>query len=676
MTDWIRCLCLVLSTTAAGMILGGIDAIDTILGGFASGLDLLDLIVVGGTSAMAVGMVGVATGVGAAITMSVARRCGVRWSFDELRVGGRTVLESRGAVAVAVAIGFGGVAMLLFGLWWLLIGTGSGVLVMAGLIAVAGVVGTIGLAIVLSRSFCPQWVNPALWVLSIIGAYIIETRLLYMFSRASRLGVAHAVLLPAFILLLGIGLLRFSPRLCRGWRDRWRVALSWLLLTVVVFAALLVAVESFCSHRVRLVLHDRVSLAFRPLGAIPMVAIRRSKALQASWRSECQLSDLQPSSIQPSSATAPKSVKSKSVRAAEVSPLRGVVMVLIDSVRSDRVETKRHGEFLMPNLRRLLDRATYFPNTYSTAPGTTKAIASLLASRYFDNIDSEQMGHSLGGALADAGIKTIAVSGHPNLARSTSHFDVLDDSASIEHFELHKNALTSEAIIARAFVQLRQLEPDERFFLLVHMFDPHAHYVSNPLYDFGRSEQDRYDAEIKYTDYWLGKFLAELRSHQDTGVVIMSDHGDEFWEHRYKRHQVRLYEESARVLLAIADPRYSHSSVSEKDVSILDVAPTILAMMGLSASASRRAMRGHSLWPVVSGIGALPSYPVFLQSTNRSKSAVVLERSKLIFDRRTGVAEFYDLHADPGEAINLADHPSQRLKDLSCRLGQWMNNQN
>ncbi len=656
------------------MVLGGIDAIDTILGGFANGLDLLDLIVVVGTSAMAVGLVGFATGVGAAITMSVASRCGFRWSFDELRIGGRTVLESRGVLGGGVGVGWGWGVVLVFGLWWLLGGTGSGVLAMAALIAVVGMVGTIGVALVLSRSFCPQWLNPALWLLSIVGAYIIETRLLYMFSRASRLGIAHTVLLPAFILLFGIGLLRFNSRWCHRWPKRWRVPMSWLLISVVVFAALLIAVENFCSHRVRLILHDRVSLAFRPLGAISMVATRRANALQASWRSECERPGPLPSSIQLSPSTiAPKSVKLESVKAEESSPLRGVVLVLVDSVRSDRVETKRNGEFLMPNLRSLLGHANYFPNTYSTAPGTTKAIASLLASRYFDNIDAKQGDLSLGGVLAEAGIKTIAVSGHPNLARSTSHFDVLDDSASVEHFELHKNALTSEEIIDRALVQFRQIEPDERFFLLVHLFDPHAHYVSNPLYNFGSSELDRYDAEIKYTDYWLGRLLAELRQRQDTGIVIMSDHGDEFWEHRYKRHQARLYEESARVPLIIVDPRYSRSSVNNKEVSILDVAPTILSMMGVSASAS---MRGHSLWPVVSGMGTIPSYPVFLQSTNRVKSAVVLGRSKLIFDRQTGVAEFYDLHTDPGEAINLADRPSQRLKYLSCHLVDWIHNQN
>jgi arylsulfatase A-like enzyme len=353
--------------------------------------------------------------------------------------------------------------------------------------------------------------------------------------------------------------------------------------------------------------------------------------------------------------------------------LRGVVLIIVDSLRSDRITAHRAGQVLMPSLQRLGLRSLTFPNVYTTAPGTTRALASMLTSRFAGEVDRSTLeGLSLPSTLAAAGVRSIAVSGHEHLRNLTRMFDEYDDRAAAHRFPDYKNALTSQHTVAAARSWLERIA-DERFFLLVHFFDPHAHYVTNSLFDFGRSEEARYDAEVAHTDHWIGVLLSTLEYHEDIGVLVTSDHGDEFWEHRYKRHQLRLYDETTRVPLLIADPRSPEANVNTLDTSLIDIAPTVLQMLSVPRPPS---MRGRALIGSLTKSRARTGIPIHVQSTNDRKRAVVINRRKLIFDSQTAIVEYYDLKIDPAETRNLADRNSLKQRQLECALETWMQTQN
>jgi arylsulfatase A-like enzyme len=97
-----------------------------------------------------------------------------------------------------------------------------------------------------------------------------------------------------------------------------------------------------------------------------------------------------------------------------------------------------------------------------------------------------------------------------------------------------------------------------------------------------------YDGEIRYTDDEMGRVLDHLSARgalANTLVVVTSDHGEEFLEHGSWEHQKTLYGEVIRVPLVVRGPGVP-ARREPAPVSLLDVAPTVLAWAGLPAPAS------------------------------------------------------------------------------------------
>jgi hypothetical protein len=639
-----------------------VDAIDTVVGGFGGGLGLVDSALLVLLSAAAIGLWGAVVGLFVAIIVITAGSLGVRLHGDHsLRVRGRVVLTRSSARGVTTA-GVTAAVFIAYVLYWHVLASGA---VLERTTAAALVSCTLAAAAalgwLLSCRRCPRWVVVGLWAASIAGVYFLETRLIYAFSRLGRVtGLAHAVFLALLVGLLGCALWLTSTRLRSSICARPRASLLGVAAAAVIAFGSILAVESFGSHRVRLVFHERQSLPFRVLDQLPSFGAHRAARQRARWRASCSAA---------SPALERREVSSGSPIDVDAE-LKGVVVVLIDTLRSDKLELRRDGHPLMPNTLALAEEAQLLPNTYTTSPGTTKAIASLMTSRFPDEVDRPAIEEwSIASRLARSDIKSVLVSAHSNLESASGGFDVYDDLAAVHRFTTPKKALTSELTVRRAIAQLRALETS-RFFMVVHFFDPHAHYVPNPRFDFGAGEENRYDAEIKYTDYWLGVLLSKVLSGSDTGVIITSDHGDEFWEHRYKRHQLRLYDETTRIPLLIFDPRVRNGFTNRSEASLLDVAPTALDLLDVPVDTS---MRGRSL--ADSAARLRDGRPVFSYSTNQQKRAVVGERRKLIFDSQTGILEYYDLSQDPGEAFNRADVPTAEMHELACELEAWMQSQ-
>lgn len=93
-----------------------------------------------------------------------------------------------------------------------------------------------------------------------------------------------------------------------------------------------------------------------------------------------------------------------------------------------------------------------------------------------------------------------------------------------------------------------------------------------------------YDAEVAALDARLRRLFTRMRARgllDHAIVVVTADHGEEFGEHGGFQHGRALYEESVRVPLIMTGPGLPAGRVVRDEVSLVDVAPTVLALLGL-----------------------------------------------------------------------------------------------
>jgi len=111
-----------------------------------------------------------------------------------------------------------------------------------------------------------------------------------------------------------------------------------------------------------------------------------------------------------------------------------------------------------------------------------------------------------------------------------------------------------------------------------------------------------YDAEIKLTDEVVGAVMRLFTDNQltdDLILVIVSDHGEGFWEHGLFEHGNSLYNELLKIALILYAPDRLQAGNRIGDVvSIADVLPTILDLTGIETPQD---LRGQSLLALIEG---------------------------------------------------------------------------
>jgi arylsulfatase A-like enzyme len=221
-----------------------------------------------------------------------------------------------------------------------------------------------------------------------------------------------------------------------------------------------------------------------------------------------------------------------------------------------------------------------------------------------------------------------------------------------------------EDTVALASAWLRRHAGDE-FFLFLHTYQVHVPYdppepyrtrfAENRLHLPHAENAVAYAGEVAFTDEVIGRLIAligELGIRDRTIVVVTSDHGESFGEHRWGEHGMSLHEEEVRVPLIWRAPGLAREGARVDGLTSLgDIVPTLVDMLGVPRP---KIVTGLSRYDAIRA-GA----PVAAPSADRS---LVLEgmtgRSvrtaawKTIFGLRllgqTNVSLF-DLRQDPNE---------------------------
>src|SRR6202008_394375 len=113
----------------------------------------------------------------------------------------------------------------------------------------------------------------------------------------------------------------------------------------------------------------------------------------------------------------------------------------------------------------------------------------------------------------------------------------------------------------------------KRFFLWMHLYDPHYPYSPPAPY----SEQYRshpYDGEIAFADAQVGRVLQFLKTkglYDKTLIVLSGDHGEGLGEHGEKTHGFFVYNSTLHVPLIIRLPGQHPTRVVSEPVSLADI---------------------------------------------------------------------------------------------------------
>lgn len=365
-------------------------------------------------------------------------------------------------------------------------------------------------------------------------------------------------------------------------------------------------------------------------------------------------------------------------------PVTNVLFITLDTTRADRLGCYGYARALTPALDRVANDGVLFERAYSPVPLTLPSHASMFTGLY----PTEHGLTTNGRSQLDAAIPTLATglesAGYDTGAFVASFvvdakfglkngFSVYDDDMSRAeptgdalHRQRDGRVVTDAAL---AWLQSPRTTP---FFCWVHLYDAHVPYVAHPAEFENRFRDQLYDGEIAYVDLQVQRLLDQLKQlnlDDETLVVIAGDHGESLGDHLERTHGYTLYEATQRVPLMFRLPkRLVAGHRAPEVVSLVDVYPTVLDLLGLSAPVR---VTGRSLLPALQG-KPMSDRPVhsatddpFLQNGWSPLRSVTTERWKYI---RTAKPELYDLQADPGEAKNLAQSNGPELTRMAETL--------
>ena len=148
-------------------------------------------------------------------------------------------------------------------------------------------------------------------------------------------------------------------------------------------------------------------------------------------------------------------------------------------------------------------------------------------------------------------------------------FDVWDIVPGIK-----KNNTTDENVTSPAHTELilKHLgDPantsGKRFFAWYHLLDPHDQYITHPEgKSFGKGAAKMYDGELYFVDMHLKKILDFVDSQpwgKNTMIIVTSDHGEAFGEHKMYRHGFELWNVLLHVPLKVRAPGVQPRRISD-----------------------------------------------------------------------------------------------------------------
>jgi len=360
-----------------------------------------------------------------------------------------------------------------------------------------------------------------------------------------------------------------------------------------------------------------------------------------------------------------------------------LLLITLDTARADRFGCYGYEKAVTPNIDRLAGEGVLFEEAFTPVPLTVSSHASIFTGCYpphhgvhtNDEKLLDEPNLCLAEMLRARGYRTAAYLGAAVLQRDSGMAQgfetyVDDFSADTQTGTAAFPEKPAEAVVSPAIRWLEQ-QGDTRFFLWIHLFDPHRP-LKAPTAFVSRSSGDPYDAEITYSDHWIGELLTALRRtglSDDTVVAFLSDHGEGLGDHGESSHGFFIYDSTLRVPLILSAPRLLPSGRRVGSlVRTVDLAPTLLDLLGVPIP---EGMHGTSLKPLIDGVPDQPRelyaetyYPATAFGWSPLLGLRTAERKAILAPR----PEFFLLREDGRETIDRYGDRPEEAAQLLARL--------
>ncbi len=396
--------------------------------------------------------------------------------------------------------------------------------------------------------------------------------------------------------------------------------------------------------------------------------------------------------------------------AADPNPQRpDVCILLIDTLRADHLGVYGYPRRISANLDAFASKAIVFADAFAPSPWTMPSVGSLMTGTY-PSVHGlrARTGDAvlralrpelptLAEAMRDAGYRTVALIANPwaspkqGLHKGFDEYEVFDKDTSAANL----------SYVARQVLDRNDSRP---VFLYVHYMDGHGPYdaapvppgtlgpipetLARPLTSLERRSIPlylrlpaastlatyihAYDSGIYAWDRAFGEWLAwldETGRRKKTIVSVTADHGEEFLDHGGWSHGTNLHQESLRIPWILHIPGHAPQRITDRAVSLVDVAPTLLAAVGAETPAG---MDGRN---VLGDDPAGDLRPLFAETEIKvggfpgvRQRSVRRGARKLI--RFPNEASCYDLSLDPAEQHPL-EGDSACEHELAAALDAW-----
>jgi arylsulfatase A-like enzyme len=372
-----------------------------------------------------------------------------------------------------------------------------------------------------------------------------------------------------------------------------------------------------------------------------------------------------------------------------------ILLYVMDTLRADHLGVYGYSRPVSPRIDAFAADATVFDDAVAQSSWTRASMASIFTSlwplqhatnRRGDVLAPEAM--TLAELLREAGYETVA------FAKNQNVFPTFGFSQGFDNFNAIWAKGKSHKINERVEKWLKTYNGDRPFFLYLHAVDPHVPYEPPEGFKYQFADKanddltlsrppgpkiwkeletvqrerildhllDLYDGEIAYNDSTFGKLLEILREgsvYEETVIILLSDHGEEFQDHGNWQHGRNLFVENLHVPLLIRFPDRGQGVRVKQRVQHIDLLPTLLDYLGLGVP---EFLEGSSFLSWVTNPQApvdevaRPAYS-FLHLDGLPNVSVIEGEWKLVQNISRGKiawTNLFDRSEDPGETRNRA----------------------
>jgi choline-sulfatase len=362
-----------------------------------------------------------------------------------------------------------------------------------------------------------------------------------------------------------------------------------------------------------------------------------------------------------------------------------VILISVDTLRADHLGAYGYKSARTPNIDSFAQNGTLFAQAAAQIPLTLPSHTSLFTSSYPFETGVEENGErvpagavTLATVLQAHGYKTGAFLGSCLLNREmglSQGFDVYDSPFSLQSGAADNpyalRVRRDGALVVRAARQWLDANRGQTVFAFIHFFDLHTPYSAPGA--AGRTGTAAYDAELEYADQAIGRLKQALEQGgwwDRSLVILVADHGESLGDHGEASHGYFIYQSTLHVPLIVHWPVGSlgdaggHPVRVEQPVSLMDVAPTVLAFLRIDTPPSFHGVNLLHAAPHAVYSESLYTRDAFQWAPLRSLRAG--PRQYIQAPR----PELYDLPSDPSELTNIAGTNAAEARSLADELAK------